>query len=459
MGGWERPCPAHQRQPASAPPAQLPSARSGRIIEAARRRIAPRVAVYAALGALRAPAGGFYGPTAGQRMGGWERPCPAHQRQPASAPPAQLPSARSGRIIVAARRRIAPRAAVSRANGGGLCYPCCMPSLPQRFPWHDFTRPGWYHITIECAARGRNVLARIDGGGLELSPLGKIATSHFKAMASESGGAIAIHAFQAMPDHLHALIHVAKRLPRPLGSFVGAFKAAATSAARRQIGLVPGTSIWKPGFDWERKRTPKEVAMARLYVEGNPTAAVEKRKARAKWGLPRPVSHPRLPSSWPVHPPGSPAARWMPGPQEEEICGPVPQWSAFGNLELLDSQRLFAVRVSHREPEARIAAMEEKTRKLAKEGAVPVSPAISPGEKRVLSAALLAGGSAIHVECRAIDIYYKPGPLRMATCAEGRFLAISPLPARPGRHAPRLTKPLAERLNLCAREIAALGAR
>ena len=273
-------------------------------------------------------------------------------------------------------------------------------------------------------------------------------------MVADMGGAVALHALQAMPDHLHALLHVSRPLPRPIGSYIGAFKAATTSAARRQLGLVPGVSIWKPGFDWELKRTPQEVASARRYVEDNPSAAMEKRKARARWGVPGPIAHPRLPPLWPVPTPGSPAARWAVGEELSECCGPVPTWAGFGNANLLDSRRLIPVRISHREPEERIVAMEAKARTLAKEGAVLVSPAISPGEKRVLAASLRAGGSAIHLECKPIDRYYKPGPLRMAACLEGRFLALSPLPPHPDRHAPALRKALAERLNLCAEAIA-----
>ena len=298
------------------------------------------------------------------------------------------------------------------------------------------------------------MLARIGDKGVEILPLGEIAIRQFRAMVADTGGAVTLYALQAMPDHLHALLHVSRSLPRPIGSYLGAFKAATTSAARRQLGLVPGASIWKPGFDWEWKCTPEEVAAARRYVEGNPSAALEKRKARAKWGVPGPIFHARLPPLWPVPPPGSPAARWTVDPELEEICGPFPAWAGFGNRDLLDVTRLVPVRISHREPEDRIAAMEEKARALAAEGTVLVSPAISPAEKRVLAAALKAGGSAIHLECRPIDRYYKPGPLRLAACAQGRFLALSPLPSRPGRHAPGLRKALAERLNLCAVAIA-----
>ena len=107
-----------------------------------------------------------------------------------------------------------------------------------------------------------------------------------------------------------------------------------------------------------------------------------------------------------------------------------------------------AVRVSQREPEERLKRIETRAAALAAEGAVLVSPAISPGEKRALEAALAGGGRAIHLESRPIDAWYKPGPARLAPLAEGRWLAASPLHDRR-----KLDRSLCEALNACAKAI------
>ena len=53
-----------------------------------------------------------------------------------------------------------------------------MDSMPRKFPWHDFKRPGWYLVTLHCAVRGRNVLAEVKtGGGFARTRLGEIARS------------------------------------------------------------------------------------------------------------------------------------------------------------------------------------------------------------------------------------------------------------------------------------------
>ena len=126
-------------------------------------------------------------------------------------------------------------------------------------------------------------------------------------------------------------------------------------------------------------------------------------------------------------------------------------WAAFGNLALLESERLVPVRLSRRATVAELAAAEAASIAGAKTGEVAVSPALSPGERRVLAAALRAGGRAIHLECQPLSPYYRPtGPARLAALAEGRLLVLSPLAV-----ALPLRKPLAEALNACAREIAA----
>jgi REP element-mobilizing transposase RayT len=293
---------------------------------------------------------------------------------------------------------------------------------------------GWFHVTVAAARRGREVFASMRGARFEPTPLGRIAERQWRALCARHADALACHAFQLMPDHVHALVHVRTRPARPLPALVAAWKAAATSCARREIGLAPGAALWEDGCDIERKETPQAVATARLYVEGNPAAAREERAAKARWGAPCPLAHPRLPTAWPGAAPGE----------------PPPVWAAFGNEALLDEERLVPLSVSRRASDAELREIEERMRALAREGAVLAISAISRGERQALDAALRAGGRAIHVECRPVDRYYKPAPLRLSALGEGRLLVISPLSSRVP-----LVAPLCEALNAFAREIAA----
>lgn len=292
---------------------------------------------------------------------------------------------------------------------------------------------GWFHLTVAAARRGREVFASMRGGPFAPTPLGRIAERQWRSLCARHADALVCHAFQLMPDHIHALVHVARSPARPLGTLVAAWKAATTSCARRELGFAPNAALWADGCDIERKETPRAVATARLYVEENPSAAREKRAAKARWGAARPFAHPRLPAAWPGAAPGE----------------APPAWAAFGNEVLLDAERLVPLSVSRRADEAELGRVEDAARALAREGGVLVTPAISPGEKRALDAALRAGGRAIHLECRPVDRYYKPAPHRAAACAEGRLLALSPLSSTLP-----LGRELCEALNAFARAIA-----
>ena len=293
---------------------------------------------------------------------------------------------------------------------------------------------GWFHLTVAAARRGREVFASMRGGPFAPTPLGRIAERQWRSLCARHADAIVCHAFQLMPDHIHALVHVRVRPERPLPALVAAGKAAVPSCARRELGRAPGAALWADGCDIERKETPRAVATARLYVEENPSVAREKRAAKARWGAARPIAHSRLPAAWPGAAPGE----------------PPPAWAAFGNEALLDAERLVPLSVSRRATEAELREVEERMRALAREGAVLVISAISAGERLALDAALRAGGRAIHVECRPVDRYYKPAPHRLPALGDGRLLALSPLSARVP-----LRAPLCEALNAFAREIAA----
>ena len=296
--------------------------------------------------------------------------------------------------------------------------------------------PGWYFVTLSAASRGRSVFAEIRPEGFRPTPLGRLVEREWRTLCAKRGTALVTHAFEIMPDHVHILVHAAGPLPRSLGGEIGGYKAAVTTCARRELGFVKESELWEAGFDARRKTSPREIAAARLYAERNPADGRDKRAAKARYGAPALIAHGRLPADWPA-PPAPDAA--------------APAWAAFGNPALLEAERLVQVRLSRCATAAELAAAEEAAVAGAKRGEVPISPALSPGERQVLAAVLRAGGRAIHIECGPLSPYYRPaGPARLAALAEGRLLVLSPLVVALPLH-----KPLAEALNACAREIAA----
>ena len=100
--------------------------------------------------------------------------------------------------------------------------------------------------------------------------------------------------------------------------------------------------------------------------------------------------------------------------------------SAIGNRDLLAAPCRRAVRVSRRLTEAEIGAVMAQYLEEARQGIVLVSPAISPGEKRVMRAAFDAGLPTIVIMENGFTPLSKPHGEQFDACAEGRLLMLSP---------------------------------
>jgi len=64
----------------------------------------------------------------------------------------------------------------------------------------------------------------------------------------------------------------------------------------------------------------------------------------------------------------------------------------------------------------------------ALQGAVIVSPCISPGEKQIATAVLEARLPLIVLLVKGFPPFFKPQPHYLMACAEGRLLMLSPYP-------------------------------
>lgn len=123
-------------------------------------------------------------------------------------------------------------------------------------------------------------------------------------------------------------------------------------------------------------------------------------------------------------------------------------FAAIGNLELLDSPCRLQVRVSRRCTPAQV--QEEVARYLAaaREGAVLVSPSISPGEKAVMRAAFDARLPLIVLVENGFTPLTKPRGEQFDACAAGRLLLLAPWEHHNDRRA--ITVQQCQQLNLMA---------
>ena len=110
------------------------------------------------------------------------------------------------------------------------------------------------------------------------------------------------------------------------------------------------------------------------------------------------------------------------------VCGSI--CSAVGNMSLLSAPRKLRVRISRSIDPTLLEREKEKLLAAAREGAVLVSPAISPGEKTITRAAFDEGLPLITLLDNGLDPMSKPSGERFRACAEGRLLLLSPFPHR-----------------------------
>ena len=81
---------------------------------------------------------------------------------------------------------------------------------------------------------------------------------------------------------------------------------------------------------------------------------------------------------------------------------------------------------SRRLTEVEIQTKVQECLNAARQGAVLVSPAISPGEKAVMRAAFDAGLPLIFLQENGFTDLAKPGGRRMEACQRGQLLLLAP---------------------------------
>ena len=358
-------------------------------------------------------------------------------------------------------------------------------SMKRRDDHHDYTERRMYMITLDVEGR-RPLFGRIVGDAfapkgskdeprIELTALGRAVQSEWLGIHNYYPQ-IEVMAVQMMPDHMHGILFVQERLPVHLGQVISGFKAGCRRAEKalkaeavaakpqptekagtqameragqqaelsRHVTAVPsqeameaaqgaetakGAQAYRPvfakGYNDLILRSYDELAAWQNYLRDNPRRLMMKR-ARPEWLRP------------------------FFGLRIGQHC-----FSGIGNRDLLNTPRRKAVRISRRLNEAEIAAMETQYLKEAEQGTVLVSPAISPGEKRVMRAAFNAGFPTIVIMENGFSQMSKPHGEQFYACAEGRLLMLSPWEHHNEKQ--KLTSEQCTQMNLIALEISERG--
>ena len=273
------------------------------------------------------------------------------------------------------------------------------PSMNRRMAGHDYCDRWMYLITINVA-EGRQLLGRVRAADdehawpwVEPSDLGRRVEEQWAAITIEQP-IIQSLAFCLMPDHVHGILFVTERLPRQLGHYIARFKAKTTAALRDCVAQY--TTLWEEGFNDRILAGDGQLERWRNYLRDNPRR------------------------------------RWLRENRPEfftALGGITVDGTAvtvMGNRFLLDYPDKVAVKCSRRLNEEQIEQDCERFMRLAAQGAVLVSPCISPGEKAVMGRVFEAGYPQIVLLENGFAPRQKPYGRQFDACASGRLLLVAP---------------------------------
>ncbi|MBP5345566.1 MAG: transposase [Bacteroidales bacterium] len=327
------------------------------------------------------------------------------------------------------------------------------PSMKRRDEHHDYTERRMYLITIEVADR-RPLFGRVVGNPfdnadapdtphIELSPLGQAVQAEWLGIPCFYPQ-IEVKAIQMMPDHLHGILFVKTPLPVHLGKVIAGFKAGCRKRQREiETKLAIGAAKLPP-----TEKT--EAGTQSQPAPGAPSPACFASPSPQATVLPSPVTSGSLP---PLFAPGyndlilrsyDELPVWQnylrDNPRRLLLKRARPEWlhpffglrvgttlyNGVGNRALLQAPKRIAVKVSRHLNAQEIAVVTRRYLTEAQQGAVLVSPAISPGEKQVMRTVFDAGFPTIVLLENGFTPLSKPHGEQFYACANGRLLMLCP---------------------------------
>jgi hypothetical protein len=226
---------------------------------------------------------------------------------------------------------------------------------------------------------------------------------------------IEVLALQMMPDHLHGILFVKEKMDQHLGQAIKGFKTGCNKAYRRIVlGQVQSVATWSQ----QTEQRPKDDRHHGLLFARGYNDRLLLREGQFDTWLRYLADNPRRLLMKREHPDLFRVQRnLMVGNQ---------QFSAIGNRFLLQRPVRLQVQCSRRLTEGEIQQQVTYFLSAAAQGAVLVSPSISPGEKAVMRAAFERGFPLIYLQENGFTDLAKPGGQRMEACARGQLLILAP---------------------------------
>lgn len=290
-------------------------------------------------------------------------------------------------------------------------------SMKRRNAWHDYHSRCIYMVTMAVAGR-KPVLGKLcDSDGTHPDPwicpstLGERVLSCWQAIASHYPE-VRLLDIQLMPDHIHGVLFVTRKVPYHLGNVVNGFKVGCNAAARELLGMP----LWEEGYHDRILISKGQLETMIRYLHDNP---------RRLWTK---QHHPEFFTV-----------------QQNITLGEI-QVAIAGNRFLLDHPYKVVVQCSRSiNTDEKIAHEVNRYMAMARDGAILVSPCISPCEKAVMRTAFEAGVQEIILLENGFSTMWKPGGRQFDACARGQLLFVAPWPYHSERK--RITRDQCLQLN------------
>ena len=354
-------------------------------------------------------------------------------------------------------------------------------NMKRRSHSHDYSRTGYYHITISTVKTLYQPLGQIagrldkpdgdsDAPHVVLSPLGQMVEQELRESIQRHYPMLEVMDYVIMPEHLHFLLVVHRDIvsgngkPTHLGHVIAGFKygcnkhywamtgrpapanAGSPSAAEPPgtRGSVLGDLVAKQGVTAKLEAPPlfdagycdvmpideAQLATQRAYIRANPRSRLL-RTTNRQWLQPQRHT---VNTALSIRALNGYLQRECPRQMTLESFSAITQrllqeegyviGDSYGNAELLQ-RRLLPV-VCHRKDAALFEQQKAQCLAEASAGTVLVSARISQGEQDIMDAASSLDFPVIRIEDNGFPDIYHPSAQRMDDCASGRLLLVTP---------------------------------
>ncbi len=331
--------------------------------------------------------------------------------------------------------------------------------MKRRSNFKDYCSRGIYMITIAMEGR-RPLLGRLSGekaeeAHVELSEFGRKVKECWMDIPKYYPQ-IEVVKLCIMPDHIHGILFVHEKIERHLGHVINGFKAGCRKAAR-EMGIITAAMP-------QSTKRKDEITSPVKYTAASPQSPLQTPPQTALQTPPQaaqqaPPQSPQAPPDYDRHHgliwEKNYNDRILTGKGQYErmkaylddnprrllikhlhpeyftrlgniIVGGIPM-QAMGNRFLLDNPVKIQIQCSRRMTAEEIEHYKNDILLRAKsEGAIVVSPCISPGEQQIATAAMGATIPLIVLLLNGIPPLFKPQPRYLKACTQGLLLMLAP---------------------------------